>query len=246
MNHSVPPEKRTGRRREASNVFSERTPLLAVPDIPEEWRAPEPRSPRGRILAAARELFAEKGLEGTSIRDITAAADVNSAMVHYYFRNKEELYRRVLGHEILTVFRTIHAQVDPHASPAELLVSLPTHVMRVVRANPVWAKLLSREISGGAAHLQHVVADLKDAGPLGIRTRAEALYKQALKQKQVRELPIVNVIQFLIAIGYSGVFFNPFFQVIGGHDPNEELAFNERVKTFDALIRHALLPENKE
>lgn len=196
-------------------------------------------------MAAARELFAEKGLDSTSIRDITAAADVNSAMVHYYFRSKEELYRRVLGQEILTVFRTIHAQVDPHATPAELLVSLPTHVMRVVRANPVWAKLLSREISSGATHLQRVVVDLKEAGPLGIRTRAEALYKQALKQKQVRELPITNVIQFLITLGYSGVFFTPFFQVIEGHDPNEERAFNERLKTFDALIRHALLLDNK-
>lgn len=246
MNHQVPPRKRTQRNTEARGPSPEGMPLLAVSDLPEEWRAPEPRSPRGRIMAAARALFAEKGIEATSVRDITEAADVNSAMVHYYFRSKEELYRRVLGHELLTVFRTIHAQVDPHASPAELLVSLPTHVMRVVRANPVWAKLLSREVSNGAKHLQRVVADLKEAGPLGIRTRVEAHYKQALKQKQVRELPIVNVIQFLIAIGYSGVFFNPFFQVIGGHDPNEELAFNQRVKTFDALIRHALLPDNKE
>ncbi len=238
-------EKQIKTGRKASRAASEKAPLLSLPDLPPEWALPEPGTARGRIMAAARELFAEKGMDGTSVRDITSAAEVNSAMVHYYFHSKEELYRRVLGHEILSVFRTIHTQMDPRMTPAELLVSLPARVMRVVRENPVWAKLLSREISSGGTHLQQVVAEMKDAGPLGFRTRAEALYKQALKQKQVRELPITAVIQFLITIGYSGVFFNPFYQVIAGQDPNEERAFNERVETFGALIRHALLPDKQ-
>jgi AcrR family transcriptional regulator len=229
-------------------------PLTNTPEVPQwmpsvppppEWQVPQGDSPPARIVAAARELFAKQGFEATSIRDITEAANVNSAMVHYYFRNKEELYHRVLGHEILTVFRAIHEQIEPGTSPGELLVTLPTRVMRVVRANPVWAKLLSREISGGALHLQRVVADLKDAGPLGVRTKAEALYKEAVRRGELRDLPVLYVIQFLLVLGYSGVFFNPFFRVIGGHDPDEERFFNERLRTFDTLIRHALIPEKK-
>ncbi len=44
------------------------------------------------IINVAVELFAEKGFEGTSIRDLAARADVNVAMVNYYFGSKEKLF----------------------------------------------------------------------------------------------------------------------------------------------------------
>jgi AcrR family transcriptional regulator len=48
---------------------------------------------RDRILDAAERLFAEKGFEGTSVRDLAAAAGVNLAAVNYHFGGKEALYR---------------------------------------------------------------------------------------------------------------------------------------------------------
>lgn len=56
---------------------------------------------RERILDAAQESFGARGLEGTSLRAVTAAAEVNLAAVNYHFGSKEELFRavvrRVLG-----------------------------------------------------------------------------------------------------------------------------------------------------
>ncbi|MBS1763810.1 MAG: TetR family transcriptional regulator [Bacteroidetes bacterium] len=43
------------------------------------------------ILEAAEQLFAEKGFNGTSVRDIAGAAGVNIAMISYYFGSKENL-----------------------------------------------------------------------------------------------------------------------------------------------------------
>src|SRR5690606_26526660 len=43
------------------------------------------------ILNAAEKLFEEKGFDGTSVRDIAKAADVNLAMISYYFGSKEKL-----------------------------------------------------------------------------------------------------------------------------------------------------------
>ena len=51
---------------------------------------------RERILDAAQELFGERGLEGTSLRAVTAAAGVNLAAVNYHFGSKEELFRAVI------------------------------------------------------------------------------------------------------------------------------------------------------
>ncbi|MBQ0848275.1 TetR family transcriptional regulator [Streptomyces sp. BH-SS-21] len=47
---------------------------------------------RDRILAAAREEFAERGFEKTSMRAIAKSADVDSALVHHYFGTKEQVF----------------------------------------------------------------------------------------------------------------------------------------------------------
>jgi len=44
----------------------------------------------------ALELFAEKGFEGSSIRDLAARAGVNVAMVNYYFGSKEKLFESLV------------------------------------------------------------------------------------------------------------------------------------------------------
>lgn len=51
---------------------------------------------RARLLDAAEKLFAERGFEGTSVREINAEADVNSGAIHYYFKAKEDLFRAVI------------------------------------------------------------------------------------------------------------------------------------------------------
>jgi AcrR family transcriptional regulator len=51
---------------------------------------------RGRILAAALELFAESGFEGASTRAIAERAEANLPAIQYYFGSKEGLYRAVV------------------------------------------------------------------------------------------------------------------------------------------------------
>ena len=51
------------------------------------------------IINKAIELFAEKGFEGTSIRDLAARAEVNVAMVNYYFGSKEKLFEAMVQHK---------------------------------------------------------------------------------------------------------------------------------------------------
>lgn len=61
----------------------------------------EARETHERILEAAQTLFSERGLDATSVRDITTEAKCNVAAVNYHFGGKENLYlesfRAMLG-----------------------------------------------------------------------------------------------------------------------------------------------------
>ena len=69
-----------------------------TPERPRQ-RAPSKRSlqTRARILDAAEVLFAERGFEGASLRDIAAAAGTQVGLVHHHGGGKDELFRQVVA-----------------------------------------------------------------------------------------------------------------------------------------------------
>jgi len=54
-------------------------------------------STKNKILDAADVLFADKGFNGTSLREITSQANVNLAAVNYHFGSKKELIKAVMS-----------------------------------------------------------------------------------------------------------------------------------------------------
>ena len=57
---------------------------------------PQDTETRDLILDAAERLFAAQGFAATTIKQIGAEAGVNSALLYYYFADKETLYREML------------------------------------------------------------------------------------------------------------------------------------------------------
>ena len=57
---------------------------------------------RDDILDVAEKLFSEKGFEAISIREISKAAEINIAMVSYYFGSKEKLYEEVVNRKLIS------------------------------------------------------------------------------------------------------------------------------------------------
>ena len=60
------------------------------------FRMDNTTNPKLRILEIAEQLFATKGFDGVTVRDIAEQAHVNVAMINYYFRNKDDLYRGIV------------------------------------------------------------------------------------------------------------------------------------------------------
>jgi AcrR family transcriptional regulator len=68
----------------------------------------KPTSPRERLLDEAEALFAEKGYNAVSVREIIAAAHCNLAAVNYYFGTKKNLYLAVFRERWIARERRVH------------------------------------------------------------------------------------------------------------------------------------------
>ena len=68
------------------------------------------RGTKDRLLAAASELFAERGFHRTTVRDIAARARVNVAAGNYHYGSKRALYLAVLRAQFADVRATLRAR----------------------------------------------------------------------------------------------------------------------------------------
>jgi AcrR family transcriptional regulator len=74
---------------------------------------------KAKILAAAVELFAAKGFEGTRIAAIAAAAGLPKANVYYYFKTKTAIYRTIISGLIAQWDTALaHLRADRHPADA--------------------------------------------------------------------------------------------------------------------------------
>jgi AcrR family transcriptional regulator len=74
-----------------------------------------------QLLAIACRLFAHKGFDATSLRDIAEAAHITKAALYYYFPNKDTLYERIVIESLQALVDTARAAVDRAPTPTEKL-----------------------------------------------------------------------------------------------------------------------------
>ncbi|MHC5091366.1 MAG: TetR/AcrR family transcriptional regulator [Planctomycetota bacterium] len=124
---------------------------------------------RNRILDVAEALFCERGFEGVSVRELTAAAGCNLAAVNYYFGGKDKLYAEMFRRQFemmiqrnLGIIERVMAQ--PDVSLEVLLRAVMEPVIRRVIENETGGKvlrLLVREILNRRIDRQTLSADMK-------------------------------------------------------------------------------------
>jgi AcrR family transcriptional regulator len=78
-----------------------------------------PVSTKERILAAAEALFAQRGFDGASLRQLTSAAGVNLAAVNYHFGSKEKLVEEVFRRRLDALNASRLAELAKIAGAAE-------------------------------------------------------------------------------------------------------------------------------
>jgi AcrR family transcriptional regulator len=74
-----------------------------------------------RLMAVALELFAQRDFASVSIKEIAAAAGVNTALIYYYFENKEGLFRATLENAVALALEKYRLLKEKHSDPVDLI-----------------------------------------------------------------------------------------------------------------------------
>ena len=117
---------------------------------------------RQRLLDAAERLFAERGFEATSLRNITAKAHANLAAVNYHFGSKLKLVQEVIGRRLgplnrerIRLLDEVESLAQGAAVPLEdILNAFIAPMMRLCRDNPRFVRLAGRVHSDPKKDLQ--------------------------------------------------------------------------------------------
>ena len=110
---------------------------------------------RQQIMDTAADLFARQGYAATSVREIAEQVGVNSAMVHYYFGNKEALLHATLEQSLAPLTEAVAAMKQNKEAPLQMIVSL---LLTVFSEKPSLPVLMTREalLPGGVVQ-QHFI-----------------------------------------------------------------------------------------
>ncbi len=99
-----------------------------------------------KLVAAATVLFARDGYDRVSIRQISTAAGVNSALISYYFGGKQGLYDAVLASQISSVEQFVSKDLSS-LDPREVIRQYAKEMLRVHREHPHLLPYIFRELA---------------------------------------------------------------------------------------------------
>lgn len=88
---------------------------------------------RQKLLEVARRLFAQQGLEATTMNDIAAASGRGRRTLYTYFRNKEEIYYAVIEEELERLSEKMKAVVTMEVEPEEKIFALIYAHLGIIR-----------------------------------------------------------------------------------------------------------------
>ena len=198
---------------------------------------------REAILDAAERIFADEGLAGARTDAIAAAAGVNKALLYYYFRSKEGLYRAVLEGYVADFNRQALDVLSCEGSACALLLRYINHHFDFIAAHRHHGPLFQRML------MTDEKSWVRLARELGL-PRMKALLKlieRGMRSGEFRRMDSFHVaisLVSLIAFYFSSA---PVLRAVSGIDPYTKANVEHRRKEVLEFVRYALFknPESE-
>jgi AcrR family transcriptional regulator len=198
---------------------------------------------REHIITKAIELFAEKGFEGSSIRDLATIAEVNIAMVNYYFGSKEKLYEAVIEKRVLYMRDFIDNVVSNTSLSLidQLDLIIDGFVIRFL-SDPLYHRVLQQELLvSKRVHMHERIIELiiKNAKDV-INIIDKGIRNKAFK-KADPELIFASILGTISQVMLSKTLCNRLMDKPIAFDPYSDKKIQERLSSHIKQFVHAIL-----
>ncbi|MGA9882499.1 MAG: CerR family C-terminal domain-containing protein [Candidatus Acidiferrales bacterium] len=201
-------------------------------------KAEDPATAR-RILAAAEQHFAARGMAGARTEEIAAAAHANKAMLYYYFGNKRRLHRAVLEN----LFRQLRIRVltppPNNLSASERFFGYVIGYFDFLATHPNYPRLVQREAMEESVKFDWMVRE--HFRPLH-RKLAGAIAK-AIESGEFREVDADQTAFITLGMVTSYFAGAPIMSRVMGKDLLAVEAVEKRKRALLGFLDHGLVRE---
>ena len=179
------------------------------------------------ILQVAESLFSENGFEGTSIRDIATAADVNVAMISYYFGSKEKLFEEMVQARTSYMREMIEQIHKEEADPWKKVDSMIDVFSEKILRNTSFHKIMYREMSMDVrSNLSVIICDILSRNALEF----SKIIEDGISKKVFRKVDVpLTVGSILGTINQSTMSKNLVCKVLGVDPETYEIRSQEHI-----------------
>lgn len=187
-----------------------------------------------RILEAARKVFTDDGFNGARMQQIADEAGINKALLHYYFRSKEQLFDVVftdlLG-QFQIAFFTILASDKPLIEKIRLMVEEDIELLMKHPEMPLFI------ISEVARNPEKTARRANAAKISGLFKEFSRQVKEGIATGEIREVDPIDLLMNILALNRFPFIGKPMIQsVIGLSDDRFQKLMRSRKKSVAELI----------
>jgi AcrR family transcriptional regulator len=104
------------------------------------------RDTRALLIRAATELFAEQGVAATTLTIIARRAGLTPAMVHYHFKDRDQLIDAVVNERLAPLIAYVWDPIRPGDKPAEMVSGIVQRLLEQIEAAPWVPSTWMREV----------------------------------------------------------------------------------------------------
>jgi AcrR family transcriptional regulator len=196
-----------------------------------------------QIMSSAVELFAEKGFEATSIRELAAKAGVNVAMVNYYFGSKDKLFEAMVEKKASFMRDKLEAiAANNKLSDIEKVDAIIDNYIERMLQQPDYTRVLHQELlTKQRAGLQEIIRKKITWNKEIIKSIIESGIKKKAFRKVDAELIMASIVGTINQVMLSKSMCLMLIDKDEDFDPYTDKPFRKRLETHLKQMIHAYL-----
>jgi TetR/AcrR family transcriptional regulator len=153
-----------------------------------------------KIFEAATNVFVEKGMDGARMQDIANHAGINKALLHYYFRTKDQLFDTVFEMIARKTLKKFAPVFDDNLNLEEKIKFFFKEHIKFLQENPRLPGFILNEISRNPARIKKLLKNVD------FEMLWQNLYSQHKDELEKYNITENNIAQIMVSIASISVF----------------------------------------